>query len=295
MKSLYTFILENTVIGFKRATPNYGECIILAGGPGSGKSFIKNIIDANYKTFDVDDLKSKYVKLLQQGKLKDELKDFNFKNPEDVTDLHLRVKQHGWKQKQIDLIFRNKQNPNKEANNSKILPNILFDRVSGDIEDITEIAIRAKELGYNVTLVWVLCNLDVAIMNNMVRDRFVDIDTVVIPNHKAAYQTLTDLLNNKYPHFNAFIDTAWIGYAPGYGRKLSSKYKNSPTIKIKKDVDGNFIFNQEELVDTFLKEKQPLDYKLIKGDLDGRRGKKMVTQAKEFIEQEKDINKEELK
>ena len=291
MKSLLDFINENTVIGFKRKTPTYGECIILAGGPGSGKGFIKNIIDADFKTFDVDDLKVKYIKMLNQGKLKDELKNFDFSKPEDVTELHMRVKEHGWKDKQINLIFRNKYNTEKEANNSKILPNLLFDRVSGKIEDITEIAIRAKTLGYNVTVICVLCNLEVAKMNNQVRDRKVSEENVLLPNHKAAYQTLTDLLNNKYPDFNDYIDNAWIGYSAGFGRKLGGKYATSPCIKVKKDDSGKWIFDQERMVDSFLKEKQPIDYddlrKLIKIG-SGKRAKA----AQEFIKRE-NINLEE--
>jgi hypothetical protein len=295
MKKLLDFIFENTVVGFKKKTPTYGECIILAGGPGSGKGFIKNIIDADFKTYDVDDLKGKYIKLLNQGKLKDELKNFDFKNPEDVTELHMRVKDHGWKDKQINLIFRNKQNPNKEANNSKILPNLLFDRVSGKIEDITEIATRAKTLGYNVTLVWVLCNLEVAKINNRVRDRYVDEEKVLIPNHKAAYKTLTDLLNNKYPYFNDYIDTAWIGYSAGYGRIQGGKYKTSPVIKVKKDSEGKFIFDQEKMVDSFLKEKQPIDLPRIKKDLSGKNGEKMKNQAEMFIKIDDDAKEIEYK
>ena len=282
MKHLLDFILENTVVGFGRKTPTYGECIILAGGPGSGKGFIKDIIDADFKSFDVDDLKFKYERLLKQGKLKDELKDFDYTNPEDVTELHMRVKEHGWKDKQINLIFRNKYNQNKVANNSKILPNLLFDRVSGKIEDITEIATRAKTLGYNVTLVWVLCNLETAKVNNKVRARRVSENDVLIPNHKAAYETITDLLNNKYPHFNDFIDNAWIGYSAGFGRKLGGKYATSPTIKIKKDADGKWIFNQKEMVDTFLAEQQPLDLDDLKR-LYNRGGGVRHEMAKEFV------------
>ena len=290
MKKLLDYILENTVVGFGRKTPQYGECIILAGGPGSGKGFIKNIIDADFKTFDVDELKVKYVKMLKQGKLNDELKDFDWSKPEDVTDLHMRVKDHGWKDKQINLIFRNKYNTEKEANNSKILPNILFDRVSGKIEDITEIATRAKTLGYNVTVVWVLCNIDIAKINNQVRDRRVSEEDVLIPNHKAAYKTLTDLFNNKYPNFNDFIDNAWIGYSAGFGRKLGGKYEKSPTIKIRKDNDGKWIFNQKEMVDAFLNEKQPIDYVNIKRLLNLGSGKR-YKMAKEFVKLEK-IEKE---
>lgn len=292
MKHLLDYIFENTIIGFKRKTPAYGECIILAGGGGSGKGFIKDKIDADFKTFDVDELKTKYERMLKQGKLNDELKDFDWSKPEDVTDLHMRVKDHGWKEKQIDLIFRNKYNPDKEANNSKLLPNLLFDRVSGKIEDITEIATRAKTLGYNVTLVWVLCNLEVAKINNQVRDRRVGEEEVLIPAHKAVYKTLTDLFNNKYPHFNDYIDTAWIGYSAGFGRKLGGKYEKSPTIKIKKNSDGKWIFNQTEMVDNFLKEKQPINYDEIKQLLKLGNGKRF-RMAEKFIKLE-NINEKEV-
>lgn len=284
MKHLLDFINENSVVGFGRKTPAYGECIILAGGSGSGKGFIKDRIDADFKTFDVDELKVRYEQMLKQGKLKDELKDFDYSKPEDVTELHMKVKEHGWKDKQINLIFRNRYNDNKEANNSKILPNLLFDRVSGKIEDITEIALRAKTLGYNVTLVWVLCNQEVAKVNNQVRYRRVGED-ILIDAHKGAYKTLTDLLNNKYPDFNAFIDAAWIGYSAGFGRELSGKYKNSPIIRIRKDEDDKFIFNQEEMVDNFLKEKQPIDFNDLKKILKLGSGKR-YDMAKKFIELE---------
>lgn len=298
MKSIFEYlqyIQERRTIVFGTAGSNYGECIILAGGPGSGKGFIRNKIDASYKVFDVDELKSKYEKMLKQGKLKDELKDFDYSNPEDVTELHMRVKDHGWKEKQINLIFRNKQNPNKEAKNSKILPNLLFDRVSGKIEDITEIALRAKTLGYNVTVVWVLCNLEVAKVNNKVRYRNVSEKDVLIPNHKAAYSTLTDLLNNKYHEFNAYIDNVWIGYSAGFGRKLDGEYENSPVLKIKKDENENWIFNQDEMVDKFLAIKFPVDYDALRKNLSHKSGKRF-DMTKKFIDLENidniDIQKE---
>ena len=285
MKTLLDFINENTVVGFKRKTPTYGECIILAGGPGSGKGFIKNIIDADYKKYDVDDLKQMYIKMLNKSKLKDELKHFDFKNPEDVTELHMRVKDHGWKDKQINLIFRNKYNTEKEANNSKLLPNLLFDKVSGKVEDITEIATRAKTLGYNVTLVWVLCNLDVAKVNNKIRERYVDENSVLVPGHKAAYKTLTDFLGNVYPHFNDYVDIAWLGFSAGYGRKLEGKYASSPTIKIKKDSEGKWIFDKT-IVDEFLAVKQPYDLDRVKKDLKSFKDKTRL-QAENFVKVEK--------
>ena len=290
MKDLKKFILENTVVDFGKATSNYGECIILAGGGGSGKGFIKNRINANFRTYDVDDLKLKYTKLLQQGKLQDKLKDFDFSNPDDVTELHMRVKQHGWKDKQINLIFRNKSNPNKEASNSKILPNLLFDKVSDKIDDITEIALRAKTLGYNVHVVWVLCNIETAKMNNKIRSRYIDEDKILIPAHKRCYENMTKLFNNGYAEFNDFIDSAWIGYSAGFGRKLSGKYEKSPIIEIKKDKNGKFIFNQETMVDNFLKEQQPINYEELKDNL---KYHKRVEMTKKFCKLNNiDIEKE---
>lgn len=284
MKTLTEYILENQVIGFNgKSNSNYGECIILAGGPGSGKGFIKNKINAQFKTYDVDDLKIKYQKLLHQGKLKDELKDFDFSNPNDVSELHMRVKEHGWKEKQIDMIFRNKYNPDKEASNSKILPNLLFDKVSKEITDITEVALRAKTLGYNVTIIWVLCNLDTAKINNRVRNRYVDEEKVLIPGHQNCYQTMTKLLNNEYKNFNDFIDNVWIGFSAGFGRKLEGQYEKSPVIYIKKDNEGNFIFNQD-IVDKFLAKQQPIDYRQLKFNLDNH---KRYDMTKNFCKIEK--------
>ena len=292
MKTLIEYILENQIVGFNgKSNSNYGECIILAGGPGSGKGFIKNKINAQFKTYDVDDLKIKYQKLLHQGKLKDKLKDFDFNNPNDVTELHMRVREHGWKEKQIDMIFRNKYNPDKEASNSKILPNLLFDKVSKEITDITEVALRAKTLGYNVTIIWVLCNLETAKMNNKVRNRTVSEEKVLIPGHNNCYQTMTKLLNNEYKNFNDIIDNAWIGYSAGFGRKLSDKYAKSPVVKIKKDENGNFIFNQKELVDDFLSEQQPVDKEQLQFNLDNHKRYKMT---QKFCEMEKvDIKEKE--
>ena len=99
-------------------------------------------------------------------------------------------------------------------------------------------------------------------------------------------------MNNKYPHFNDFIDTAWIGYSAGYGRIQGGKYKTSPVIKIKKDSEGKFIFDQEKMVDSFLAEKQPIDLERIKKDLSGKNGEKMRKQAELFIKTDDDAKQE---
>ena len=215
---------------------------------------------------------------------------FNLRDPKDVSELHMRVKKHGWKNKKEDLIFKDKfykNNPNKEANKSNIKSNLLFDKVCGKPDDISDIAVRAKALGYKVTVVWVLCNLETAKVNNQIRDRVVGEKDVLIPNHKAAYNTMTGLFNNKFLKINEYIDKAWLGYSAGFGRKLSDKYASSPCVPLEKDSEGNFVFNQKEMVDDFLKEQQPIDYKELHNILSNKRIKNSRKEsALKFIELE---------
>jgi len=251
MKSLYTYILEKKSITFSSSKSNYGQCIILAGGPGSGKGYVKDHrILADFKSVDVDKLKEMYIKLAEQGKI-DDHKKYDLGNSKDVGELHMKVKQHGWKNKQREHFWKDHQS-------GAHLPNILWDMVSDDIKDVEEILKYAKPIGYNVTLVWVCCNMDTAREGNQKRDRHVD-DKVIVKGHKGAYKTMMDLFDNKYPEVNKAIDNAWIAFSAGYGRMLKKELEKDPVIKIKKDDEGNWNFEQKSIVDNFLKEQQPID------------------------------------
>ena len=118
-------------------------------------------------------------------------------------------------------------------------------------------------------------------MNNKIRKRYVDEKNVLIPAHQRCYENMTKLFGNGYPEFNDFIDTAWIGYSAGFGRKFSAKYEKSPVIEIKKDKDGRFIFDKETMVDNFLKEQQPIDLTELKDNLKYHR---RVEMTKKFCE-----------
>lgn len=254
MKSLLQYLLENQSINFDKANSNYGECIIFAGGPGSGKGYVAGTrVLASFKTFDVDELKKRYIKLAQQNKLKDKVDDkkYDMTNPEDVTALHFAVKERGWKGKQRQALKSIKRNPDT-------LPNILFDMVCDDIKDVKEVVALAKEMGYRITLVWVICNIDTAREGNAHRDRKVD-DSVIVNGHKGCRATMLSLLNNEYPELNSDIDKVWLAFSPGYKRMLSKEYERTPVIKIKKDNNDNFIFKNERDVKKFLDEQQPED------------------------------------
>jgi len=251
MQSLYEYILEKQSINFGNAKSNYGQCIILAGGPGSGKGYVKDHrILADFKSIDVDKLKEMYIKLQEKGKI-DDPKKYSLSNSDDVGELHMKVKQHGWKNKQREHFWKDHQS-------GAHLPNIVWDMVSDDIKDIEEILKYAKPIGYNVTLVWVCCNMDTAREGNQKRDRHVK-DNVIVKGHKGAYKTMMDLFDNKYPEVNKAIDAAWIAFSAGWGRMLKKEFEKDPVIKIKKDDKGNWDFKQKSTVDNFLKEQQPID------------------------------------
>lgn len=71
MKSLADYILEQLMLERRVMTfgsdehvyPKSGWCVILAGGPGSGKGYtIENKIMLNARVIDVDELKKQYIK-----------------------------------------------------------------------------------------------------------------------------------------------------------------------------------------------------------------------------------------
>ena len=275
MISLYDYLVEKQSINFGKSNPNYGQCIILAGGPGSGKGYVKNHkILADFKSVDVDELKKMYIKMVEKGKIKDD-KKYDLKNPDDVSDLHMKVKARGWKNKQREHFW--KQHSNDKGN----LPNILWDMVSDNIDDINEIIKYAKPIGYNITLVWVCCNIDTAREANKFRDRTVS-DEVITKGHKGAYKTLIALLQNKYPETNEGLDNVWIAFTAGYKRMLVDEYKKNPVIKVKKDENNNFIFdnNDKELIDNFLEDQMPLNPNFDKEEEDERERKNKLLPSK---------------
>lgn len=282
MKHLYDYLMEHKQITFNSANPNYGQCVILAGGAGSGKGFISNRLLLNARTIDVDKFKEQYIKMQEQGKLKeqDDYK-YSMKNPDDVTKLHFKVKERNWKQKQreyffhaleqninidptvIDNIKRNSMRGSAGSAGSTTgrtnkLPNVIWDMVCGEIEDIEAIIGLAKPMGYQITIVWVVCNKETARTGNEIRDRIVSNETID-KTHDGAYETLNGLLTGKYPDVINNIDNIWIGLSAGYGRKLADEYKSSPVIQVKYGIKNDVKY-PGELVDKYLKMQQPYDY-----------------------------------
>lgn len=89
-------ILEDRVVKFgKQVGPHYGQCVVLAGGAGSGKGYItKHYFGTEFKIFDVDELKKMYMKM-QAKSLIDDKKEYDLKNTDDVSSLHYKVRDCG--------------------------------------------------------------------------------------------------------------------------------------------------------------------------------------------------------
>lgn len=176
-------LLEDKVVKFFGKTyPNYGWCVILCGGSGMGKSTLfKTLIPINAKKFDVDDIKKWWLKTSEidgnhiitfDGKsieIPPEVgDDYTMKNPRFTSFVHQASK---------GLVKSVKNNLFKTIAraDTNTLPNICFDITGKDITDITQITDVVVPLGYKVSLVWLVGDVDVAVNQNAKREREVDV------------------------------------------------------------------------------------------------------------------------
>lgn len=235
-------INEASAITFgNRIFPESGWCVILVGGSGSGKGFIQKdalLIDA--KIFDVDALKKFYVKAAQIGKIPDEKNgEYDFKNPDDVSELHKIVKDKFYYNNQLDSFFRN-------VKESGTLPNIIFDITGKNSMDIKRIYNEVHDLGYKISLVWVVTNRNIASKQNKSRERIVSDDLF----HKIHNDV--KLAVNKFikTEANEYIDECWIIFnSTKKDREEQSDYETKSlhddrAFKLKKE-SGKFVITPE--------------------------------------------------
>lgn len=197
LESLYSQLMEK-LITFGKAYPKSGNVVILAGGAGSGKGFIKDkLLGIEGYTFDVDNLKLlalKSPKIIQKVKKEfgRDITKLSLKNPKDVSMLH-------------DLIGSQLNIPNKKqaAIFSSILttsshekPNLIFDVTLKDLNKLDDISRFVVELGYdkkNIHIVWVLNDVEVAKKQNAERERRVDVN-ILINTHNGVSQTMGQII-----------------------------------------------------------------------------------------------------
>jgi hypothetical protein len=193
-------LLEKLITFGKTAYPKFGHILIMAGGGGSGKGFIKDkLIGMEGFNFDVDELKRlAAITPAIVKKVKDELgvdiKSLysDMKNPDNVSRLHYIVadflRLDSGKQK---TLFSSILTANPERK-----PNIIFDVTLKDFRKLQTITDAAKMLGYdpkNIHLVWVVQDIEVAKKLNQERDRTVPVE-ILINTHRGASQTMHDII-----------------------------------------------------------------------------------------------------
>lgn len=198
----------------------YGQVVFMAGGAGSGKGFSlrKFMENDKFKTFDVDELKSAFIKMAEVqrkgGKYTDkksgeekkagfvpkgDFKDFDkadLKNPEDVTRIHHALNDKGSSEKRKDSLFKSIEGSTPEK-----LPNLIFDITLRHMKHVEKAIPILKKLGYdtsNIHLTWILADYSVAVEQNKQRDRQVA-DDVMLDSHEGAASNMFDILQGSLP------------------------------------------------------------------------------------------------
>lgn len=190
VKSFKQFLqLKEKMIVFGN-NAHYGQIVIMAGGAGSGKSYVaKNLIDTSkFKVIDVDAWKEAFIKLKKYPGWE----TFNFKDAGSVSRLHLWIMKLGIRDKLLDSLFDPKKNP-------EVLPNLLFDISLNTLGQLTEITDYATKMSHykpeNIHLVYVLTDWTIALNRNRSRERTLP-DGVVLKTIATAAENMLKLAHD---------------------------------------------------------------------------------------------------
>lgn len=194
-------LLEKLITFGGKAYPKFGNIVIMAGGAGSGKGFIKDeLVGIEGRVFDVDDLKLLAAKspiirkrVMDEFGVDLEKLSRELKNPENVAKLH-----------EIIGIAMNLPDRRMRAFYASVLtaaddrkPNIIFDVTLKDLQKLQNITRQVANIGYakeNVHIVWVVNDIEVAKKQNVTRDRTVPVE-ILVNTHRGASRTMGDILN----------------------------------------------------------------------------------------------------
>lgn len=205
-KDISSEFLEEKLITFAgTAYPKYGHVVIMAGGAGSGKGFIlNNLVGLEGKVFDVDELKqlaTRSPKIIQR--VRDELgidlteldtrkNELALKNPDNVSLLH-----------EIIGVAMNLPDRRQQAFFASVMtskperkPNVIFDVTLRDLQKLNNITRMVSNLGYekqNIHIVWVVNDIEVAMSQNLTRDRTVPAE-ILVNTHRGVSATMMDIV-----------------------------------------------------------------------------------------------------
>ena len=178
--------IEEQLLTFgKEVSPKFGNVIILAGGGGSGKSYIMtNLLGFTPKVVNPDIFKERLQKTDEyrqmiydkyRNAMTDELKEI-FSKPIDLSNqttvdrIHYFLKNLGLEDKVVKAFAKSVEDVSR-------LPNILFDGTLKTSKKVSKHLDMLFEVGYkpeNVHLVWVINSEENNFVNNRNRARRVD-------------------------------------------------------------------------------------------------------------------------
>lgn len=225
-------INEKRVVTFSNNVyPNFGWCVILSGGGGSGKGYALNhSVPIDGKVINVDDFKKLYVKM-HGNNINGE--KYNSLNPDHVNYIHRQVRNARFKGKYINNIM------NDKTHDIERLPNIILDMTGRNPkEDIVDIARQAKRIGYKVSLVWVIANRHEAILRNLMRDRRVPDNVLHKIHNELASKMPSFITDYRTP---TIINEIWLLFNSTEGIEfsdLSGKEAKNCAVKLIKSNNG---------------------------------------------------------
>jgi len=199
----HTSDLSEALITFGgQAYPKFGNVVIMAGGAGSGKGFVKDkLVGMEGYNFDVDELKmlairtpgiAKRVKKEFGVDMSDFEKEGALKDPSNVFKLHTIIGD--------ELKIDDKR---KKTLFTSILaaapdrkPNLIFDVTMKSLTQLQKYTLPIQELGYepdNIHIVWVVNDIEVAKAQNLKRARTVPVE-ILVNTHRGASHTMHDIV-----------------------------------------------------------------------------------------------------
>ena len=150
--------------------PNIFKAFFLAGGPGSGKSFVvrKTTGGLGMRVVNSDDI---FEKLLDKEGLSKKMPESE-KEPRDVV-----------RQRAKELTAK------KKANYLEGRLGLIIDGTGKDYDKIARQATKLKQLGYDVHMIFVNTSLDVALERNAERPRSVQ-EPIVVKSWKSVQSNI---------------------------------------------------------------------------------------------------------
>tara|TARA_B100001250_G_C19624538_1_gene710945 strand:+ start:89 stop:766 length:678 start_codon:yes stop_codon:yes gene_type:complete len=156
--------------------PNIFKAFFLAGGPGSGKSWVseRTLSGIGLKVINSD---SVFARALEKEKMSLNFANYDEKEIARRDDIRAKAKARTGVQLKLALEGR---------------LGLILDSTARDVSRIEQEANTMKHIGYDVHMVFVNTSLEVALKRNQMRARKVP-DAIVISNHRQVQQNIGKL------------------------------------------------------------------------------------------------------